>query len=440
MDAPQLQSGALHWIQVVALGVAIAISGNTAGWNYGLAVGGWGGMVAAALAMLALFFCLTQVLSELAAAMPGAGGFDAYVARAFGVTAGYITGMSVAVALSVGAGLAASFSDAYISAWLGVGGPVLRLSLVAAVVLLQLRGVREAVGLTVVVGVASIAILVLFCAFMAPAFRSANLYSHAGSVTSLLPHGWEGSLRCIPFALFLFLGVEQAAHAASEMRDMQKSIPKAMGTAILVAFIVGMSVLVIATGSAGSDQLAGVDDPLLKAITSDPGRAGAGAMERIVAVGALVAIMGTFFSLAYAGSRQFFHLASAGLLPGVFRRVNSRQAPAPAIGLVGLIATVSAQFPPNSTMVVFIFLISVSHFLLLAAFLRLRQRESGLARPYRALGGQLAGAVAALLSIAVMISCYELESRALQAAVGLLAVVAVASLAVHNGKRRPAQS
>ena len=117
-------------------------------------------------------------------------------------------------------------------------------------------------------------------------------------------------------------------------------------------------------------------------------------MTRLVGAGALVALLGTFFSLAYAGSRQFYHLAQAGFLPRVFGSVNARHAPAAAVYLVGVIALATAAFPPNSAMVVFIFLISVSHVLLLAAFLRLRQQEPQLARSYRALGGSPIAVVA----------------------------------------------
>src|SRR5258708_5631292 len=120
--AATLKAGSLHWLQVAALGHAIAISRNVSGWDYGLGVGGWGGMLLAALAMAVLFLCLTQSLAELAAALPEAGGFDGYVRRALGPTAAYLAGMSVAVALAVGAGLAVSFSEAYVSAWLGFGG------------------------------------------------------------------------------------------------------------------------------------------------------------------------------------------------------------------------------------------------------------------------------------------------------------------------------
>jgi ethanolamine permease len=227
----------------------------------------------------------------------------------------------------------------------------------------------------------------------------------------------------VPFALFLFLGVEQAAHAAAEMRDMSRNMPKALATAIGVAFVIGICVLLIATGSTGADRLAAVDDPLFAAVTANPGRTGATFMVRLVGAGALVALLGTFFSLAYAGSRQFYHLAQAGFLPRVFGSVNSRQAPAAAVYLVGVIGLATAAFPPNNAMVVFIFLISVSHFLILAAFLQLRRREPDLPRTYRALGGSPIAVVALFLSLAVMVSCYQLEARALQIAIAVIAVL-----------------
>jgi hypothetical protein len=49
-----LKAGSPHRLQAAALGIAIAISGNVSGWNYGLGVGGWGGMLLAALAMAVL--------------------------------------------------------------------------------------------------------------------------------------------------------------------------------------------------------------------------------------------------------------------------------------------------------------------------------------------------------------------------------------------------
>src|ERR1700744_2084776 len=90
-----LQAGTLGWLQIAGLGVAIAISGNFSGWNYGLAVGGWGGMLAAAGLMAVLYLGLTQIVGELAATLPRQSGFDQYVTEAFGPRQGAVAGMAL---------------------------------------------------------------------------------------------------------------------------------------------------------------------------------------------------------------------------------------------------------------------------------------------------------------------------------------------------------
>nr|MBA3704215.1 ethanolamine permease [Rubrobacteraceae bacterium] len=51
MEQRQLQTGAAGWVLLAGLGVAYVISGDFAGWNFGLAEGGWGGMLVATLLM-----------------------------------------------------------------------------------------------------------------------------------------------------------------------------------------------------------------------------------------------------------------------------------------------------------------------------------------------------------------------------------------------------
>jgi ethanolamine permease len=76
-------------------------------------------------------------------------------------------------------------------------------------------------------------------------------------------------------------------------------------------------------------------------------------------------------------------------------------------------------------MVVFIFLLSVSYVLVICSFLRLRHTRPELARPYRAIGGQTAAWIGAALSVAVMLSCYQLQVAALTCTiVGLVALLA----------------
>src|SRR5437588_263381 len=121
-SAAGLQHGTLHWTKVASLGVAIAISGNFSGWNYGLGVGGLGG----------------------------------YTRAVLGLSAGYMCGMAAGSALAVGAGLALTFIDAYASASVAVGGWQLKTAIMVAVIGLQLRGARDAVALTMVTGVVAV--------------------------------------------------------------------------------------------------------------------------------------------------------------------------------------------------------------------------------------------------------------------------------------------
>jgi ethanolamine permease len=302
----------------------------------------------------------------------------------------------------------------------GFGGWPAKLSLLAVVLGLQLRGAKDAAGFTMLVGSITLAVLVVFCLYAISQFDSGNLFSSSAEGASLLPHGLRGAVACIPFALFLFLGVEQAAHAATEMHDMANSIPRALAVAIGVAFVMGIATLVFATGAAGADYLAAANDPLYAAVIAHPQAALALPMAKLAGAGALLALVGTFFSLAYAGSRQFFHLAGSAYLPRWLHHTNSRQAPDAALYLLAIVAAVTAAFPPEAAMVMFIFLISVSHVLVLLSFIRLRRSQTELRRPFRAAGGQAVAAVATLLSLAVMASCYQLQALALRYAVGAL--------------------
>ena len=51
MARRQLQPGAAGWVLLAGLGVAYVISGDFAGWNFGLAEGGWGGLLIATILM-----------------------------------------------------------------------------------------------------------------------------------------------------------------------------------------------------------------------------------------------------------------------------------------------------------------------------------------------------------------------------------------------------
>jgi ethanolamine permease len=407
-----LQTGTLGWLQIAALGVAIAISGNFSGWNYGLSVGGWGGMLAAACLMAVLYLGLTQIVGELAATLPRQSGFDQYVAEAFGPRAGAVAGMALFAGLAVGTGLAASFISAYLQSVAGIGGWPLKIALVVVVALLQARGASDSVRATVITGAIALVVLLLFCFALAPDFAFARLFSPgSGAAPTLFPDGLAGVFSCVPFALFFFIGVEQAALGAAEAKDAARTVPRALIAAVITALVVGFSVLIIGTGAAGAAVLARSDDPLYTAVSGAARLTTLGGIApHLIAIGATVSLLATFFSLSYAASRQAYALAGAGELPRWLTHTNRKHAPDAAVAVVALVGLVAAAFEPNTVMVLFVFLLNIAYQMVIAAYCRLKTRQAA-PGVFRAFGGRWTAGVSSVLSLIVLISCLHQEPR-----------------------------
>ncbi|MGH8136596.1 MAG: amino acid permease [Steroidobacteraceae bacterium] len=403
-----LQAEALGWMKVAGLGIAIAISGQFSGWNFGLSAGGWGGLIVAALLTGLFYLGFTQCVAELAAAMPSAGGFETYCRKAFGTSAGYLVGMSVLIAFAVAIGVVADFTAAYGKSVLGIGAVPIKVALFAVVLLLQLRGAREAVGLTMVVGLIAVAVLLLFIGCMVP-FASAQ---HLLPIQerSLFPHGAAGVFASLPFALWLFLGVEQAALAAEEATDPTRTIPKALAIAVVTLLVVGLGVLVLGPAGGGAERLSGAEDPLYAALTSPFAYGRQTWLTKVIGTGALIGLIATFFSVVYTSSRQLYSLARDGYLPGGLATTNSRQAPHTALVLVVAVGIFAALFPPEKAMLLVIFLLCVSYVVVLAAFMKLRMRDAGLPRPYRAIGGLLTASATTAVCVLVLCACFAQQA------------------------------
>ena len=89
----QLRRGAAGWLLLVGLGVAYVISGDYAGWNFGLKTGGWGGLLVASALMATMYTCMCFALAELATLAPTAGGGYGFARRAFGPWGGFLCGL-----------------------------------------------------------------------------------------------------------------------------------------------------------------------------------------------------------------------------------------------------------------------------------------------------------------------------------------------------------
>lgn len=419
----------LGWPHVAGLGVALVVAGQFSGWNYGLAASGWGNMVAATLLMALLCFGLGLCLAELSAARPHAGGLYVYCAEAFGPLVGSAVGCAVFVALSIGTGAAAEFVSAYAGHVLGIGGWPLKIALFAAILALHLRGVGEAMRMMMAAGALAVAGLLLFDVAMIPHFDPANLVRTG----ERLHVDAAGVFACIPYAIWLFISVEQSAAASEDVGNPARNMPRGIMAAVATLLVSGLGVLILGAGAGGIGRIGNAADPLYAALAVVP----AGVPHWVIVGVGLSGILGliaTLFSLIYAASRQLFALARDGFMVAPLARINRFGSPDLALSLVVAIGLAASAVPPDRILLAVVLSLSASYIVLLAAFIRLRWTQPNLHRPFRAWGGVGLAGLCLVLAIALFLACFRADPRVL---IGLGLLIACAA-GTHLLRRRRA--
>jgi ethanolamine permease len=174
----QLRSGTAGWVLLAGLGVSAVISGDYAGWNFGLAEGGFGGLLLATVLMAVMYGAMVLGLAELGSALPTAGGGYTFARRALGPWGGYATGIAVLIEYAIAPAAIATFIGAYVESLglLGItDGWWVYLAVYALFIGVHLLGVGEALKVMLAVAVVAVLGLVVFLAGAVPAFDSANL-------------------------------------------------------------------------------------------------------------------------------------------------------------------------------------------------------------------------------------------------------------------------
>lgn len=88
------------------------ISGDFAGWNFGLAQAGWGGMFIATIVVAFMYLCMCLAMSEMSTMLPTAGGGYSFARTAFGSFGGYLTGSAILIEYAIAPAAIACFIGA----------------------------------------------------------------------------------------------------------------------------------------------------------------------------------------------------------------------------------------------------------------------------------------------------------------------------------------
>jgi ethanolamine permease len=442
MEQRQLQKGAAGWVLLAGLGVAYVISGDFAGWNFGLAEGGWGGLLIATLLMATMYTAMVFGLAELSSTIPTAGGGYGFARRAMGPWGGFLTGTAILIEYAIAPAAIATFIGGYVESLIGFGGWIVYLFFYLVFIGIHLYGVGEALKLMFAITAIAVVALAAFVIGMIPQFEVANLFNidptNAAGASSFLPFGLVGIWAALPYAIWFFLAIEGVPLAAEETRDPSRDMPRGLIAGMLALLVFAALILVFGPGASGSAAIQDSDNPLPLAVETAYG--GGNALSAFVNIAGLAGLIASFFSIIFAYSRQTFALSRAGYLPKVLSLTGNRRTPWVALMVPGAIGFLLALTGDGATLInIAVFGATISYVLMMLSHIVLRRREPDLERPYRTPGGVATSGIALVLGVLAVIATFIVDIRAALITLGVY-VLFIAYFAFYSRHHLVAQA
>jgi amino acid transporter len=370
-------------------------------------------LCAVLLAIVAICF------AEVGSRFTHTGGPYLFTRTAFGTTPGFIVGwlywVSRVLTFATICNLLVVYVARVVPALQGPGPRIAIVSLVVlGILLVNLFGIRQATLVSNGLTLLKVSLLLVF-----------------GLVGILALHAWPDAPAALPpsrdfsdamlLGIFAFVGFEAALVSAGETRNPRRDVPFAVAMSLLIVLVLYAGVQIVCIGAV--PNLAASTAPFADAAVVLWGPLG----ETVIAVGAIVIMLGSLNSGFLATSRLPFAFAEQGDVPAVLARIHPRfRTPHIAIfasaALVWL-ATVASSFlsaitlATSTRMVVYI----AGCIALIALRGRSDVQTAGFVAPF----GPAIAVIASVLSFALLANASSRELIQL----GIAAVVGVVILA-----------
>jgi ethanolamine permease len=423
-----------------ALGVGAVISGDYYGWNFGLDVGGFGGLLIATVIIAIMYYGLCYSIAEMSPALPHTGGAYSFARSAMGPWGGFLTGLAenmeyvITPAVVVGA-IGLLMQSLVIELFNVTGDPFWNSEpfwwavFYVIFVWINIVGIEATMRFTVTITVLALAVLAIFyiSALVSGKFDPSlwfNIPEGGGEALAegggpFLPHGISGIFKALPFAIWFYLAIEEVPLAAEESMDPRRDVPKGTIWGMHTLLIASILTLFINSGVDGGASVIGVSGtPLFDGFK---GIFGEGFAAEILALFGLIGLVASFFTIIFAYGRNTYSLSRAGYFPK-FLSVTHGERKTPHVALIAgaivgyavilLVWYLQRQGGEAAAQVVAavlnmaVFAAVISYALQCLSFILLRQKLPNIARPYVSRWGTTGAAVAGIIAIISLLSIF----------------------------------
>ncbi|MDO8339583.1 MAG: APC family permease [Candidatus Burarchaeum sp.] len=273
--------------------------------------------------------------AELASMFPNAGSVYIYSKNAFGSRRlSFLMGwFLITVYVAASATIASGFAQYFVGFVPGVPAPA------AAAAILILPAALNCMGLKNVSFVNMFTTLLKLSgllAFIILFFMVSGLSGLQFSTSS--PNGFPGIISAAIIVFFAYLGFEVLATVAEEVKDVRKTLPRAILLSISITALFYILISLAFTSLLSYDQIVELVKQDKGALAVAGGALGGEGFLQALGIIALLSMANTIIICLMGASRTIYGMAEDCALPTIFLRTTSRGAPAFAIAAATLLA------------------------------------------------------------------------------------------------------
>jgi APA family basic amino acid/polyamine antiporter len=195
------------------------------------------------------------------------------------------------------------------------------------------------------------------------------------------PLGFSGIILAFVLVFFAFIGFEDMANVAEEVKRPQKTIPRAIMLSVLITTIIYIFVSFASIRIVGWEQLAESSAPLAFVAEQRLGNQG----HFVLSIIALFATASTILITLVAGARIFYGMARDGSLPNKLALIHHKtKTPWLAVILI-FVTAIGFSFIGDIVIVanIVVFAVVVTFAMINLSVILLRYTRPDLERPYR---------------------------------------------------------